>query len=324
MSIESLANEIILRRENELKSKQKVYRQDRPRASSISRCDREMYLSITDFVHHPPYDTRIIARFEEGNRQESFILQLLIKNGFTVVEGQIDLSIKDRNERVVLTGHIDGKIEWEEKRIPFEVKSMNPNIYEDINTVEDFNKRDWTKRYILQMQSYLFANNEPEGIFIITDCLGHFKILPVKLDYDLMEKIIQRCTHVMDCVEKNEPPDFIKDASICRRCWAFGRVCTPPISNEGCEIISDIEIEEQLKLREQSEEARKTYELADKNIKGYFKNKPKAICGDYMVTGELRTRTTKPTEGKTTEYWQTTIEKLGEKTNESNTQKSDL
>ena len=307
--VNQLAQEIQKRRDEYYAKKARVSRQVCPRASSITSCAREMVLSIKHWDKKTPPDTYLMQRFQEGNDQERKVIRDLMDIGFEVSQGQIPFEIKGRGYRVIITGHIDGKLRWAGKDIPFEVKSLNPNIWNQIETADDLNKWDWTRKYLRQMQIYLYGNNEEEGLFIITDCLGHWKFLPVTFDCLQMEAILCRCEEVMDYVEgKNETPgelpEFCDDQSICRKCWAFGSLCQPPINfGEGLQVIDNEDMEETLKRREKLKETSKEYIGLDKEVKAYFKEKSHCICGNFEIIGKPGIMIKKAQEAKEIPTW---------------------
>jgi len=296
-------------------AKAKVFRQTVCRASDIGDCEREIYYQIVNWKDRPAPDPELQARFEEGIEQHQRIRKELLEDGFDVVEAEQPFEIKGRNGKVIITGHIDGKIRMQGVRLPFEAKSLNPNLFAQINCIDDFNKYIWARKFPRQMQTYEFGENEEDGIYILSDCLGHRKFFSVQLDLEQTEKILQRCELVMDCVEKGTPPPFHKDYSVCRRCWAFGRVCVPDIEIKGAEIIEDPEIEEVLKRHEELKPSLKEGNVLDKRIKEYFKNRPDVIVGDFHITGQMAKKHLKATGEKDIEFWQMKIERIkgGEK-----------
>lgn len=290
MIAEELTKEILERRERRLVSDAKIYPKNHPTASQLGECDREMVLAITNWRDRPPFKPYVQARIEEGKKQENRIIQELLDLGFTITENNPPpFEIRDRQGRLILRGMIDGKCRWQEKKIPFEIKSVDKQVFNRLENVEDFNRFWWMRKYILQMQAYLYANNEEYGLFILVDMAGHWKIFITKLDLELMEKILQRCGYVVDCVEKNEFPDYFKNISICKKCWAFGRVCTPPLDfGEGTQIVDDPEMADKLKEWDTLRNNSKRFDKLDKEIKDYFRDRPNCICGDYTIAGKKR------------------------------------
>lgn len=287
MSVELLKQEIEYRENQRLESKKTQYSSRNCIASNLGDCLRERYYNITDGQSKPMADNWLQARFEEGVEQERRILIKLMSMGFDIVEGQKRFEIKDRTARVILTGRIEGKVKFQGKYYPFEIKSMNPNIYEGIENFEDFQKYSHTKKYPKQLMSYMFSENVDEGFFILTDCLGHFKIIIVKLDYTMMEQEMENCTIVMNHVEQGIAPSFIQDKSICRKCWACKTVCFPSMDfGEGVTIIDDDELNIDLKRRDDLDSLRKEFDGLDKRIKERFKATPglHALAGNFEIT----------------------------------------
>lgn len=281
MSVEKLKEEIEKREQQRLESKRSQYKPNNCIASGLGECLRERYHSIVDWDKKPIADTWLQARFEEGNEQERRILIKLLTSGFEVVEGQRRFEIKDRANRVIISGRIEGKIKYDGKLYPFEIKSMNPNIYAGIDTLEDFAKFAHTARYPKQLQSYMFSEGADEGFFILTDCLGHFKIIPIKLDYDLMEIEMKNCELVMLAVDSKEPLPFHKNKAICRKCWACKTCCFPPLDfGEGVQIVEDDELLVDLKRRQELVSTAKEFDVLDKSIKERIKSNYKHIVID--------------------------------------------
>jgi len=308
---EKIIEEIKRRRLQRLQAQARKQRQTVCRASDIGECAREIFYQIINWEDKPKTEPELQARFNVGNEEHKKIRRELLEDGFDVVEGEKPFEIKGRNGKIIIVGHIDGKIRMEGVRLPFEAKSLNPNLFTQINCIEDFNKYVWARKYPRQMQTYEFGENMEEGIYILSDLLGHKKYFAVQLNYDETEKILQRCEYVMDCVEKGSPPPFHKDYSICRRCWALGRVCAPDIHiKEGVEIIDDPSIELELKRREELKPSRAEYSALDKHVKDYFKNRPEVVVGDFHITGKEVVRHVKATEEKDLKSWQTKIEYL--------------
>lgn len=286
MSIEILKQEIEYREKQRLEAKRTQYYSRNCIASNLGDCLKERYHSIIDGDKKPMADVWLQARFEEGNEQERRLLVKLLTLGFDFVEGQKRFEIKDRSDRVILTGRIEGKIKFQGEYYPFEIKSMNPNIYEGIDKLEDFQKYSHTKKYPKQLMSYMFSENVDEGLFIITDCLGHFKIITINLDYVMMEQEMQNCTIVMNHVDQKMPPAFIQDKSVCRKCWACKTACFPALDfGEGIQVIDDDELAVDLKRRDTLAPLSKEFDSLDKRIKERFKETPglHALCGNFEI-----------------------------------------
>lgn len=311
MSIENLKIEIEQREEARLVAKRSQYQSKNCIASNLGECLRERYHSIVDWTKKPVADTWLQARFEEGNEQERKLLIKLMTLGYQLIENQKRFEIKDRKDRVILTGKIEGKIKYQDKHYPFEIKSMNPNIYDGINTLEDMQKYSHTAKYPKQLMAYMFSENVDEGFFLLTDCLGHFKIIPVKLDYDMMEKEMQNCTFVMECVDKLGPPPHHKDTAICRKCWAAKTCCFPSLDfGEGVTILDDPDLEQALKDRDVLQQSASNYDKLDKKVKERLKIIPHAVIGNFESVSKTSTVNYKATEARAIQMTKVSISKI--------------
>lgn len=312
MSVENLRNEIIKKESERLSHKRSKYQPKNCTASGLVECLKERYHAIIDWKSKPISDDWLQARFEEGNEQERRILIKLLSNGFEISDNQHRFEIKDRSGRVILTGRIEGKIKYEGKYYPFEIKSMNPNIYAGIDKLEDFEKYSHTQKYPKQLMSYMYNESCDEGFFIITDCLGHFKIITVKLDYAMMEKEIQNCTFVQDCVDKKCPPPFTDNKALCRKCWAAKTCCFPAMDfGEGMQVINDDELKADLDRRFELMPAAKEYDQVDKSIKERVKDfYTHAVCDNYEIIVKKSTVNYKAQEARTIEQKRVSIDRI--------------
>lgn len=288
-----------------------------PTASDISDCTRETVLAMTNWKDRPTFDPEVRARLERGNVIENIVLRDLALLGYTVRVERVPFEIKDRKGRLICRGRVDGFLDYaKRKTAPIEIKSLNPNIYNQINDQEDFDRYVFFRKYPRQLQTYMYANNFEEGMWLLDDCLGHQKFIPCILDYDRMDKILRQLEEAVDHKEKGTLPDYHKDPSVCLKCWAFKRLCTPPFfSGEGMQLINDPELEEKIKLRATLEPASKEYSRVDKELKEVFKGRDGLVIGNWLVSGEEKIRAFKAqpaTEAYQSKSWQTTIEPIKE------------
>lgn len=273
-------------------------------ASDIGDCARESVLSVLNWGERPAFDPEIKARLERGNKIEDLALAELQNLGYRIRVERRPFEIKDKKGRIICRGRVDGFIEHlDGKDIPFECKSINPNVYNQINEEADFDRYLFFRKWPRQLQTYLYANEIEEGFFLLDDCLGHWKLLPVHLDYERMEKILQQLESVANHIEAKTLPDFHKDPAICVRCWAKGRVCNPPFfSGEGMQIINDAELEQKLTRRAELDPIASEYDRLDKELKNVLKEamKPEQIfvVGNWMIKAEEKTRNYKAQSAK--------------------------
>lgn len=256
--------------------------------SAVEECDRMMVYSVTNPKDRAPIDTELKARFEAGEYQENQVNVELRQLGFEIVLQQEVIEIKDRQGNVIGRGKIDGKILYHGHQIPVEVKSMHPQIFEALESLADFQKKPHLRKYIRQMSMYLYGNNVEEGLFIVTDCLGHWKIFVVTLDYAEGEQILQRLERVHKALSEKQLPDRIQyREEVCGRC-AFASICLPYILRDEMNVLLDEDLVTNLERREQTKDAKSEYERADKWVKEFLKKHEvkKGVAGEFLIIGK--------------------------------------
>lgn len=255
-----LLDEIRRREDQRLRGLTKAYARSVPIASDIDpeSCLRRQVFQIVVWQDRELPDPMLQARFEAGNLQEREGIAKLRALGFEVVEEQMPFELTRRGSSgrvVVLRGKTDGRIKWAGgDRPPFEVKSLHPNIYAQVDTIDDFGRWPWARRYPVQLQAYLIGHNAQWGFFYVTDCLGHWKTIRVELDLELAERIWQFAEAAHDAVDAwrkdGSLPGFSKDPAECARCEFFGRTCQPDIIEQGAALLADPELAADLERRE--------------------------------------------------------------------------
>lgn len=310
--VSCLCREIEERRTAALERRIESYPRTQPIASDLGPCTREMVLAITNWKDRPAPDVSLKARFERGSAIENIVIQEMSQLGYEVRKDRRPFEIKDARGRVVLRGKIDGFVRFEGKDYPMEVKSLNPNIFERVECVSDFYRWSWAAKYPLQLMAYLYSENIEHGFFALDDCMGHWKLLPLALDYAAMEQILKRCEQAVEHVQAGTLPDYHKDPEVCRRCWAFGRVCDPPLETQGLQLLVEPEFEQLLERRQELVAAHREYEALDKEAKARLKGQDGLVLGRFLIQGKMMTRHEASKPERTIEYWQTKIVATGE------------
>jgi CRISPR/Cas system-associated exonuclease Cas4 (RecB family) len=275
-----LAEEIIEKRNNYLRDKIKIYPTTNFRASEIPDCDRQMVYSVLNWKDRKKHDEGLQAIFDAGNKEEASVKNRLgYELGFEFIQQQADFEIKNTKSEIMCRGHIDGKVLYHGEAIPIEIKSMDGNIFNSIHTLDDFKKRAIHRKYLRQMQLYLYGNNEEAGLFILSN-FRHDKILPVALDYGECEKILQRIERNWEFVKAGEYPDVpdFADCSGCERC-GFNHICLPDIEHAKAMMIDSEEIESQLERRAELKSDADAYKELDEEIKERFKETDNVLIG---------------------------------------------
>jgi hypothetical protein len=286
-TIEDLCAEILRKQEEAYKDAATVYPQHVPRASSIGDCDREMVLSMTNWQLRPPPEPGLMAIFERGKVIEKVVLKQLSDLEFDVTLSQMASEIRDRDGTLLCTLHIDGRIEWQGICPVFECKSLNQYTWASIDTAEDLaaSKTAWARKYPRQLLLYMYAHDEPNGLFLCDDKSGHWKVIPMRLEdhLDTVETLLQRLRSVVDHKAAGTLPAFIDNPLICKACWCCkAGICLPPMdwSAGGIHIIDDMELALHFATVFDYEDEASEYGVAERAIKEHFKARGP---GDYLV-----------------------------------------
>lgn len=309
MSVVDLCKAIEDRRHAALIQRTSQSPRSQPIASDLSACTRETVLGVLHWKERPLPDPWLKARFERGNLIENTALMELTALGYTVRTERTPFELRDRQGRLILRGKVDGFLTPPNERIdyPLEVKSLDPNLFKRITTVEDFQRYTYMVKWTRQLQTYLYGNNKEEGFFLLDDCLGHWKLIPVALDYAATEQIIRQCEEAVAHLAAGTLPDYHQDAAVCRTCWAFGRVCDPPIEHQGLTVVMSEELERKLERRAELDAARREYEDLDGEIKETVKGKDGVVVGRFLIQGKEVVRKMKAQEAREIVTWQTKI-----------------
>lgn len=287
--INELIEEIIERRKKDLQSRIKLFPRERLIASDISDCDRYIVHSILDWGKRALYDEGLQAIFDRGKEEEKRVQKDLLSMDFKVVESETPFEIKNRKNEVICRGRIDGKIQYRDKLYPYELKTMNINIFNSIKSLDDFQKKPLFRKYLRQIQLYLFGHNAEEGLLILSNLQGHYKLLPVYLDLGECEFLLQRIEKIWEFIKKKEyPPQIQYNPALCDKC-SFLHICLPEIKKEGVSLIDNEELEQKLNRREELKPLNEEYEIIDEEIKGAFREIPEAIIGtNWRIISQKR------------------------------------
>ena len=308
-------------REKALMKDQGPWPKNQPTASDLSACARETSLAILHWQERPGFTPEVLGRLEAGRDAEPRILPKLTAYGFEVVEQQRQFELKGKSGAVILRGRIDGLMAWQGQRIPFDLKTISPMIYPRMNTVEDLLAHPFFSKWPRQLWAYEYLTNSETGFLLLEDLQGHWKMIDIPMDWGRMETILQQCDDAVEAVEAVQRhgtaeaealPPFASDPATCRRCWAFGRLCTPPLEYQGLTVADDPEMEAKLARRAELEGPAKEHETLDKEIKERVKGKDGLVIGPWLIQGKEITRNMKATEAKSVTFWQAKITRVSE------------
>lgn len=278
------------------------------RASNLGHeCIRYLVFERTRWEEKKLHGVELQTIFDEGHLHEEAVLTLLRQAGFFIIEQQRAFEWRKYN----ITGHIDAKVVGDGFATPIEIKSSSPFTWQSFNSLSDLvnHKYHYVRMYLAQMTLYLLMDNKEDGLFLFKNKqTGMIKEIPMKLDYDLGEKLLQKAEVINKHVEENTVPDCISyDENICGDC-GYIHICLPNIKRNALEIKDDREIENKLNRWNELKTAKAEYEKLDKDIKKTFSEREKVVVGNYLVTGKWQER--KGFFVEPSQFWKTKIQTI--------------
>ncbi len=280
---DALADAIITRRRETLGRKISAYQRKNSILSDVHDCERYMTHAVLDWDKRPAHDADLQARFDAGNIWEKQVVIELLGMGFEFQASQLPVTIKNRAGDTIATGKIDGLISWDGRKIPVEIKTMVLHVFDQIKSVEDFQKKPWLRKYTRQLMLYMYGQGQEFGLFLITNGLGSWKLLPLTLDLGECEQLLQRLERVHDAIQRKEYLNRIPyDPSVCGRC-PFAVLCLPDIINKPPEQIDNPELEADLARHEELKPLSTEYARLHERFKETFSAVEKVIVGTRFL-----------------------------------------
>jgi hypothetical protein len=289
-------------------------------ASDLMDCRRYHIFGIVCGELKPPPDPQGREIIQEGNRQEDTVLNDMRKEGWEIVEQQVRSALYGNvngKRRLICTGRADGKMrrpEWPRGVLyTFDVKSTSGYRFDSINHPEDFLKDLWLRKWYRQAQTYCLSENVETFFFILSNCRGGRKIIPIPIDWEMGEEILKLCEWTMQWVEEiGEDKDNVDtilmqggvpyhdDFSTCQKCDWFRVACFPPepATAEGVPIKDylDCEIDAHQALQSMA----RNYQRIDRRLMEESRGHAMVLAGKWVIEGKQR--------GK---GWTKTIRKAG-------------
>lgn len=262
-------------------------------ASAWRACDRRMVYELAQPEAIPTPSADLLAKFRRGDDRERDLLADLMRIGrdaeprFNVSGQQERFALKDRQGRTVIKGKVDARLQFgRDDGYPLEVKAWAPQLVDRIETFDDLFENPWTRSGGYQLLSYLFGSNQPYG-FMLLDRSGLPTLLPVELEahLDRMEEFLARAERIRDHFENGTLPDFINDATECKRCPFYGAVCQPSLNAQDINVLTDPELEADLHRWHALRDAGKEWSSLDTRIKKQLRGVENAIAGPFSIQG---------------------------------------
>lgn len=299
-------------------------------ASDLGDCDRALALAVLAWQVRPPLPPGALERMEQGNEQERIVLRQLMAEGWDIAEGQSPVEIRSRDGKtLLLRGYIDGRLMWPVEgrrplRIPIEIKDTSFPNFMRWRTVDDLRVDRWARKWWRQTQVYLLALGEPWGLILLTH-RGERRPIPIPLDYDAAEKILQRLERSVEVrgALAHEPLEtldaglttldvpFLGDRRGCLSCDFHRRVCFPPTPGGdgtlGDTIVLDDECASLIARERALAAAAKEHATLERRIEKLVPRGSHGHAGDWIITGHWEEQRSSKEPGGVRKIWKRAI-----------------
>lgn len=286
----------------------------------VHSCDRHNYYAMAHGDERARWNEPVQAKMDAGKARELENKRILSELGYEPELANETVEIK-RKGRVLARGKTDLSVRRKGQPhgapvYPMEMKCMQPFMWEQIKTWRDLLRNVWTEKYLRQLMLYMFGKNIDQGLFLLDDFQGHWKLIAVPLDYDFIEDVLKKIEFAIDARDRGLPPERIPyDQQLCGFC-AFGNICIPDIRRDPrLKVVDNKQLADALEVREANYEAWQKVERANALLKKFFEGVKEGAytIGNFVVQRTVgRRKSLELPEDIKTKY---TIEKLVYKNN---------
>lgn len=264
----------------------KLYTPRSTTASTLAyRCDRRLVYARTQPHYAEPPSDELCSIFEEGDLHQADVRKELLDLGFEAIRAEEPF----RDDDLEIGGKIDGMIaltdEHRAPQVPVEIKSYAgdpPTTQEELR-----DHGGLLGRYFGQLQVYLYLTAKQVGMFLFkAKVTGLWTIVPVELDYEYVEVLLQRAERVRDYLRADTLPDRIADRSECPACPFRSELCHPEqASVDPLLLVNDKDLLGKLNRREHLHARAREFKRIDTEVKERFK----LTAGTRFVVGDMET-----------------------------------
>ena len=251
-------------------------------------CARYLVYGRTAYEQATPKTPHLIRLFDIGRSVQDQAERELRKAGFEVVEREARLEDKS----LEVSGKVDFKIEIARVRYPVEVKGFNHYTWEGLKSMADLlgHRKPWVRMAPAQGLLYAWATSVPWVLFDLKSKLtgeptyiwAHWED---HLDY--LNAVMERLKLVNACVKDGSTPDPIEyDPDLCDRCEFLTLCGVERKAGADLSLEDNEELEGALERRAASAADHKAYEAAKDTIKRIVAQRPKVLCGDWLIEGK--------------------------------------
>jgi hypothetical protein len=284
------------------------------RASELGHpCAR--YLVYLRTKEKPLHSLGLQRIFDEGNLHHRAVVSDMRAAGIKVVEQERPFELKGYQ----ITGHIDGKIDRDNRLLDFEIKGVEPHAWKKMNSVDDMldSTRIWWQKYPGQLYLYLFMDcpaERPVGVFVLKNKLSaQLKQIDVPLDREYVEMLLGKAVTINQHISNGTLPAGMEpDEDICGGC-GFNTECMPDRDfGDPLQLMQDAQLVGLLSRREELKELYREHEAINKQLKRELNGKNNIILESggesWHISGKIIKR--KAYVVKDGEYWKSKAVRL--------------
>lgn len=290
------------------------------RASEIgapNECLRKLVYARTHWDQRRQPDDTLMGIFQTGNEVEEIVVRNLVNigrhDGFRLIETQKTLEYPEYE----IVGHCDGLIEVDNEIVAgIEIKSVGQRFVA-LKDVESLLSWDISAKWYGQAQIYMMLSGVKLWALLLVqkNNLYNTRTIWIELDEEFADKILDRAKKINEHIEAGTLPDKINDPRKCDTCQ-FAHICMPDLDTTGKSVaILDEDIAAALDRMDELSSAKSEYDKCEKMVNQVKQFLPKAgpeTVEDFFTVRVIdkrlcfvgRKRTTAPSKGGTSFFWQ--------------------
>ena len=289
-------------------------------------CERRLVYQRSDWDKAQPPAPKLQGIFNTGTKLEKVVLNILNEIGAEAQPMWELLKPTFRAKDNLLTQYHIGGIPDCFLRVcpkdmlprmlgPVEIKTMDPNTFRTIRTIEDLRHKSWTQRYIGQLTLYELATNFERGWFLLINKanLYEYRWLELPLDLAFAESLLQKAGRVNLHLAAGTLPNKLNDPVECRWC-PFAYLCGPDHKTGGnLAVLGNPELEGVLDRLEELEEARQEIGALERQRDKILEDcrGQDLVSGHWMITWTRKEGVTPPKAAMPWVRWHKDIRPLG-------------
>ncbi len=296
--VQQLAKDILATRERHLTANiNRAQKREIMSFGDVHDCDRHNFYGMAEGDQRPKWDAFVQAKLDAGKARELNIKRELLDLGYEPLMAGEVLEVKDRNGNVLARGRTDLSLALPSnfrKNVIIEVKCTQTHIWASLNHWRDLLRNAWTRKYVRQLMLYMRSKGLTEGLFLIDDFQGHWKILPVEIDAEFIADAIGKIERATAARREGKVPERIPyDHQLCGMC-NFQHICIPDIKQDPrIKVVDNAALAKLLEVREANHESWQKVQRANDAIKKFFDDVKEGAftIGNFIVTRTSSLRT---------------------------------